>query len=125
MLPEGFELYVRGKPLPSATPRVSVLKRGAISFNEAAFGALGSPTAVQLLFNLENQVIGIRSTSESHESAHRVRSQAGARSYVVGCQGFLQFYGIDFQRSRRFSARLVGNMLEVDLSHPSAAGTGE
>ena len=122
MIEEGFELYIKGKTPRTPWPRVSILKRGAISFNEAAFGALGSPKAVQLLFNRTEQLVGIRPCDPSHPSAHSVRSQAGARSYVVGCQGFLQFCGIKTDVSRRYRGRLQGSMLEVDLKQAEDDG---
>lgn len=117
---DGFEIYVKGSTPPTRAPRISILKRGAISFNEAAFGILGSPAAVQLLFNPESRVAGIRAVIENHPSAHPVRTNQGARSYVVGCQGFLQHFDIRYDHSRRYAPRFEKNALLIDVDDPVA-----
>lgn len=118
MFDDGFEIYVKGSTPPTRGPRISILKRGAISFNEAAFGMLGSPGAVQLLFNPESRVAGVRAVEEQHPSAHPVRTNQGARSYVVGCGGFLQHFSIPYDHSRRYTPRFEANTLFIDVDAP-------
>lgn len=115
---DGFEIYVKGSTPPTRGPRISILKRGAISFNEAAFGMLGSPAAVQLLFNTESRVVGVRAVEEQHPSAHPVRTNQGARSYVVGCGGFFQHFDIRYDHSRRYTPRFEANTLLFDVDAP-------
>jgi hypothetical protein len=115
---EGFELYVKGLIPRESRPAVTVLKRGAISFNQAAYGALGEPQAVQLLFNPGARVIGLRPVDPDHPSAHVVRQQKQTRSFLVAAKGFLHHYGIPFDVSQRYRGELRGNMLVFDLTKP-------
>jgi hypothetical protein len=120
---DGFELYVKGLIPREERPALTVLKRGAISFNQAAYGALGEPRAVQLLFSPQARVIGLRGTSPEHPSAHPVRRQKQTRSFLVAAKGFLRHYGISFEVSRRYRGELRGNTLVFDLTEPPI-GTG-
>jgi len=94
---------------------VGILKKGAISLNAAAMGALGMPDAVQLLYNPRERIVGIRAIGREQASAHKVNVQAGS-SYIVYCGAFLQFYGLEHDQGRQYAAKLVGSILQVDLS---------
>jgi hypothetical protein len=119
-IPDGFQLYEPGFERTWDSPRVSILKKGMISFNEAAFRALNQPEAIQLYFNPEQRVIGIGQTMPDHPTAIPVRTQAGTRSYLASCAGFLKFAGIDYGRSRQYRAERWRNLLTVDLKEAAA-----
>lgn len=110
----GFEVFNPQTAPRTARSLVTVKKRGALSLNEAAYGFLSQPEAVELLFNRTERVIGIRLVSPTSPRAHRVRKQRG-RSYAVSARAFLNYYGIMPEVSVRYVAHQRGNMVTVDL----------
>jgi hypothetical protein len=83
--------------------------RGLISFNHAAFTALGEPDSVALLYDTAENIVAMRSVPKSHENAYTVRKQQHAHSYLVGAQGFVAHYQIPTQRALRFPGHDYGD----------------
>jgi hypothetical protein len=90
-------------------PMFTLQARGLISFNHAAFTALGEPDAVALLYDSAENIVAMRKVPKSHENAYTVRKQQQAHSYVVGAQGFVSHYNIPTQRALRFPGRDYGD----------------
>jgi hypothetical protein len=112
--------------MPSTqTPAITIQKRAAISFNTAAFEALGKPRAVELLYDREEQLIAIKPASASSPNGYVVRGvgKSGA-THVVSGKAFLNYYGIPFDAARRWTAELQDDMLVIDLKGPGADVTG-
>jgi hypothetical protein len=118
----GFEVFRKGAVTPSGDLLVTLQRRGSISLNRAAFLALGEPDAVELLFDSDAEVIGLRAIDSSAPHACYVRTPTGSESgpYLVTAIAFLRFYGIEVDRARRWQARLRDDILCVDLTE---AGT--
>ena len=55
-----FEIYKRQRAPASIEPAVTIQKRGTFSLNSAAYAVLGSPKAVELLYDRERELIGLR-----------------------------------------------------------------
>lgn len=116
----GFQTFNR-RLVPSAKePRLTIQRRGTISLNESAFQALGSPGAAELLFDPEQQLVGLRSAAPGSENAYRVRSGSGNGSgpFVISALSFLRHFGISRDQSLRWSAYLAGDVLCADISSP-------
>src|SRR5215472_13936598 len=64
-------------------PRFTLQARGLLSFNQAAFVALGQPTAVALLYDSDEHIIALRKVEQGHPNAYTVRKQRQAQTYVV------------------------------------------
>jgi hypothetical protein len=117
-----FESFSREMLSLKADPQVTIQKRGAISLNRPAYLVLGSPDAVELLYDRKDRVVGLRPIDPRADNAYRVRraSPSASGPWVISAMAFTKFYDIDTARSLRWPARLNGDVLCVDLS---AVGT--
>lgn len=114
-----FEVFERHSVPVSRVPMITVQRKGTLSLNAAAFEALESPEAVQLLYDPVERVIGFRKIDPSDPTAYRIRRQPNARSYVVAGQAFTQHYGINTDVARRYAAKMFDKVLGVDLKGES------
>jgi hypothetical protein len=74
-----FEVFTRRMIPLVKQPTVMLQKRGTMSFNKAAHVAMGSPEAVELLYDRAQKVIGIRPVAPELEHAYPMRPQAKGR----------------------------------------------
>jgi hypothetical protein len=120
-----FESFSRRMMPLKAQPLVTIQKRGAISLNRSAFAALGSPDAVELLFDRDASLVGLRPIDARAENAYQVRPASGTASgpWVVSAMAFTKFYEIDTTQTRRWTAYLQDGVLCADLTCPGLAVT--
>jgi hypothetical protein len=120
-----FETFKRNRMPSTAQPAVTIQKRGALSLNTAAYEALGSPKHVALLYDRENELMGIQSVSGSAPHAYVVRGVGNNRAtHVVSGKAFLSYYGIPRDEARRWIAEIQDDTLVVDLKQPGIEVTG-
>jgi hypothetical protein len=111
-----FETFTKRLVPLGKRPFVTIQKRGTISMNKAAFVALGEPDTVELLFDSDERIVGLRGVAHLAEHAYPVRGVGGdPTSYLVAGTAFTKHYGIDTTNSRRWPAELVDDILRVDL----------
>ncbi|MDQ2959078.1 MAG: hypothetical protein M3Y42_19245 [Actinomycetota bacterium] len=112
-----FEVFTRRLVPLKKTPLVTIQKRGTISLNKSAYAALGEPEAVELLYDRDERVIGLRPAEPTLEHAYPVRSATGkgAGPFVISAIAFTKFYDIDTGESLRWQAQLIENVLCIDL----------
>lgn len=96
-------------------PIVAIQKRGILSLNQAAFEALSSPPAVELLFDRESRMVGLRGVDTAAPHAYTVRKQPGANTYVVSAKSFVKAYDIPTDVTRRYRADFADGVLSIDL----------
>lgn len=124
-----FEVFdKRFAPLQRA-PAVTIQKRGIISLNQAAHALIGSPKVVELLYDRDEKIVGIRPSSEDVPHAYAFRPQGGVAKgetapVVVAGTAFVQYYGIDVTVSRRWTPNLQDGILCVDLKEPGTPVVG-
>lgn len=113
-----FETFSRDMVPLKAPPHVTVQKRGTISLNRSAFLLLGSPDAVELLYDREQSMLGLRPIDPGADSAYRVRRSSNSSSgpWVISAMAFTKFYDIDTTTSLRWAAYLEKDTLCADLS---------
>lgn len=113
-----FETFKRRMVPLVRKPYVTIQKRGTMSFNKAAHEALGSPEAVELLYDKANHVMGIRAIDPSVTHAYPMRPQANKSEgpYIVSGSAFTKYYGIKTVEARRFSAEMEDEVLIIDLN---------
>lgn len=114
-----FETFrKRMVPLTKA-PYVTIQRRGTMSFNKSAYAALGSPEAVELLYDRDEQIIGVRPVDRSVEHAYPIRPSGGGKadpgSWMVSGRAFVQYYDIDTELSRRYPVSMDGDVLCIAL----------
>jgi len=121
---DDFEVFDRYHSRSVKDLFVTIQRRGNFSLNRAAFQAMGGPQAVELLFNRAKRLIAFRPTDPGNAHAVPVRKQGQSESYLVAGLTFTKEYDIDTNVARRYSAKMQGNMLIVDLKDTSADATG-
>lgn len=112
-----FEVFKKRFAPLVKQPYVTIQTRGTISLNKAAFLAIGSPEAVELLWDAKDQIIGFRPVDRDVEHAYPVRNatKPDANAFVLSGTAFAHHYGIVIAVSTRYSATTVEGVLCVDL----------
>ena len=116
-----FETFSRRHMRPGGEPFLTIQRKGVFSLNRAAFEALGSPDAVELLYDSEARLIGLRKVDGGLEHAYAVRrlGRGGTEStFLVSGTAFTNYYGIETPASIRRSGRMEGDMMVIDLNDP-------
>jgi hypothetical protein len=90
-------------------PMFTLQRRGLISMNQAAFKALGEPTAVALLYDVDEGIVALRKVPRTYHNAYHLRKQANSRSYLVAATGFTSYHKINTDVSRRYLGRHYGD----------------
>lgn len=117
----GFETFTKQMTPLGKKPYVTVQKRGLLSFNKAAYAALGEPKAVELLYNKAAQVIAIRAVAEDVTHGFPFRSLGGAKNttapttFLVGATAFMNFYDIPTEISTRREVEVEDQVILLDL----------
>lgn len=120
-----FEVFTRRMVPLAEKPYVTIQKRGNIALNKSAQAALGEPAAVELLYDVEKKIMGLRAVETTVEHAYPLRSQGGKDigPYLVAGMAFTKYYGIDTTTARRYSAEMEDDVLCIDLSQPGTVVT--
>lgn len=121
-----FEVFdKRQSPLAKA-PTITIQRRGLMSMNRAAFNLIGAPSTVELLYDRDAHVVGIRPASEDVPHAYSVRFQGDKETgpVVIAGTAFCQFYDIDTETSRRWTPSVSGGILCIDLTQPGTTVVG-
>ncbi len=113
-----FETFKRGLLQIPAEPQVTILRRGILSLNKPAHSALGSPDAVELLYDPCERVVGLRPVDPREENSYIVRRpRSGGRGpFVITAMAFTKLYDIDTTQSLRRDAFLDNGVLCVCLN---------
>lgn len=120
-----FETFTRQRRT-GRQPFVTIQKKGVISLNGAAFEALDSPDAVELLYDTDARLVGLRKVDSSVPHAYQVRAPVeNHATYLISGAAFMSYYEIDNSRSVRRPARLDGDLLIVDLNDPGVDSRSE
>ena len=99
-------------------PTVTIQKRGTISLTASAFVLLGKPEAVELLYDSDEQIVGIRPVDRNVEHAYPLRGMGSKKddtTYMLSGMAFTKYYGIDTSVARRYAATLEDGILCIDL----------
>lgn len=129
-----FEVFKKSSaPIPSV-PSITIQKRGLISLNRAAFTLIGSPEAIEFLWDSDNQVIGLRAAPLESPDAYPTRPQSPSSDrgpVLVAGSMFTRYIGLDTTEAKRWMPTQVDNMLCIDLKtspqpvSSNRRGTGE
>lgn len=111
----------RGRGSGPAPPALTIHERGIISVNgpamDLAFGDedRSSRLNVELLYDAELRLIGIRQADAENLNPHHLRRQGKSRVYLVSAVQFLAHYGIGHPVTLRYRATLLGDILSLCL----------
>jgi hypothetical protein len=122
----GFEVFKKGSAPVPKVPAVTVQRRGLISLNRAAYDLIGAPEAVELLWDAERSLIGIRATELTNPNAYPARQQtakSGRGPILIAGTLFTQFIGLDTAVAFRWVPTMEDEILCVDVSKPGQQAT--
>jgi hypothetical protein len=120
-----FETFTKRMVPLAAQPYVTIQKRGVMSFNAAAHALLGQPEAIELLFDRDEQLVGVRKVAPTVEHAYPIRrAAANDTTYMVSGTAFTKYYGIDTSESVRRPAVMREDVLVIDLKEAGTVVTG-
>lgn len=108
-----FEEFTRKSVRLTKDPAITIQKRGSMGLNASAYELLkgeheetdDGKLPVQLLFDKENQIVGLRPTSRDDPNAYLVRKQKLSPSYLVAGKMFFKHYGVELGVTRRYKVR--------------------
>ena len=116
-----FEVFKdRGSKKINEEPRVTLQKKGVIALNQSAFELLGSPQAVELLYAPKARTMGIRAADPALSHAYSPRLPKGGYTRLVAAIAFFKRYGIAVEAIERYPAKMLGDVLAIDLSQREA-----
>ena|SRR6266699_1955899 len=122
-----FEVFSRTSVPLSKDPAVTIQHRGSLSLNKSAYVLLGSPTAVQLMYDRSSRVIGIRATADGAADAYVPRAatkDGDAGPFLVAGKAFLSHFRIEMKQTKRYLVTVEDGILLVDLKQPGTTITG-
>jgi hypothetical protein len=119
-----FETFKRQRAPTTREPAITIQKRGTFSLNAPAYEALDAPEFLELLYDREERLIGLRKADMKASHAYIVQAASGGNNYVVSGKAFLAYYEISFGTAMRWVAQQQDDMLVIDLKQPGAEVTG-
>lgn len=121
-----FQLFTKRMVPLGKEPYVTIQKRGTISLSPSAHLALGSPEGVELLYDAEAGIVGLKPTLKPSEHSYPLRRQGGKTTgpFIVSGTAFTKYFQIDTSASRRYVGELLDGVLCVDLKAASTVVVG-
>lgn len=121
---DNFEVFrSKGARTSGPTDTLTIGKRGQLAIGRDAYGQLGEPEAVELLYDPDTKHIGLRPVEPGSDTAYAVRGGAHT-SYTVSGTAFLKYYKIPFDGTAvRRHAEVRDGVLCVDLNSPGVEVT--
>jgi len=123
----GFMVYEKGSSPAPTVPSATIQKRGLISLNRAAMDLLrgnseADPRGVELLWDSERRVIGIRGVPLDAPNAYPLRPQANKVKgpFLIAGTMFTRFIELNTDEARRWTPSIEEGILCIDLNSPSA-----
>ena len=118
-----FEFF-EGTRTESQTPQVTVRRSGQLVLTPPAVAMLGEDVShVQVGFNAQSGIVGIRAAVNGAKGRYRLRAQANGSSLVDG-RRFLTHHGLRVDKARTFPAEVVGDGI-VGFSIPKTGAATE
>lgn len=117
----GFEVFEKSSAPIATVPSATIQKRGLISLNRSAYHALGSPEAVELLWDAERKIIGFRPAELDNPNAYPARPQSTKSDrgpVLIAGNLFTRYIGLDTAEARRWVPTMDDGILCIDLKTP-------
>ncbi|MGB7449085.1 MAG: hypothetical protein WA892_08165 [Ornithinimicrobium sp.] len=127
----GFKVFEKGSAPVQTVQSVTVQKHGLISLHAAAHQMLDEAEAVTLMWDAERRLIGLKPCDTSDPNGYPARPTGGStvstdsngaqkraskgRSVLVAGTMFTQYIGLDTSAAHRWTPKLEGDVLVVDL----------
>lgn len=118
-----MEVFQRRNRRAPNQPTATITTRGCITLTQAAHTAMGSPDAVELLYDRAERIIGLRPAPQPLPHAFLVRPQRRTDKVAISAREFLRHYGVDHSTALRRPAWMDDGVLCVDLKNPGQVVT--
>jgi len=94
--------------------------------NRVAFEALKQPQAVKLMFDRNNQIIGLKAAEPSLPNSFAVKPKDKWHNRIVSASPFCKHYGISIERTMLFNEVEIDNdgVMTLELRKTTAIGRG-
>lgn len=102
---------------------IAIERTGQMRVNQSADVALGKPSAIQLLYNVAKQQIGVKACADSADGAIRLRRRENQVGFSFAASAFLRHYDVPFSETRRWPVSQVEGVLVIDLTGRPLAAT--
>jgi len=122
-MPE-FKKFRRKSMRSPKQPLITIQRRGTLSLNQAAYQLLGEPNFVELLYDEDEQIIGLRATNDKDPDAYPVHKQKESLTYLIAGMAFLNYLGIPFNEARRYVPKMIDDVVAIDLKSASKSVNG-
>ena len=121
-----FEVYTKRLVPIGLAPYVTIQRKGIFSLNAAAFEALGKPKAVELMYDAEEQMVGLRKVDTEVEHAYPVRGLGGKAesTFLISGMAFSKHYGLTVDTATRYPVKMIDDVLVIDLKVEGTDVTG-
>ena len=119
----GFEVYEKGSAPVATVPSVTIQKRGLISINRAAYALMKEPEAVELMWDRERKLVGLRPVPIEAANAYPVRPQSADSQrgpLLIAGNLFTKYIGLNTDEAHRWTPRMEGEILCIDVGTPGA-----
>ena len=121
-----FERFDKRHIAIAGSPFATIQRGGRVmTINRVAYEMLGGPEAVELLYNKQNRVIGLRQVSPKEPYAFPLRGQGRREkepsNYLVAIQAFTKHYGIDTSVAMRYPVEMEKGILTIPLDRGTVA----
>jgi hypothetical protein len=110
-----FETFTKRMVPLTKAPYVTIQKRGIMSLNKSAWVALGSPEAIEFLYDPEEQIIALKGVDPNVEHAYPIRGTKTDGPWIVSGTAFTRYFKIATDVSRRYTPYVDGDLLCIDL----------
>lgn len=112
-----WEVFKHQGSRSATVMRASLSVRGVVTLNQVSYEALLQPEAIELLFDGEEQLIGLRPTSADVRHSYPVRKQGKNKSYLIGAKAFCNYYNIVLQETVAFDeVKIESGIMILDLN---------
>lgn len=119
----GFVVYEKGSAPIASVPSVTVQKRGLLSINRAAFALMKEPAAVELLWDPDRTIIGLRPVPIEEPNAYPVRAQVADSKrgpLLIAGNLFTKFIGLNTDEAHRWTPYMDEGILCLNVGKPGA-----
>ena len=122
-----FNFFEGNVSVSAAVPQITVRKGGLVVLTKAAADMLSDGdqvTHVQLAYDPETQIVGIRSCELGTAGAYTLRHHKSNPSRLIGGKRFFKHYGLDITAAKTYAAEafaddIVGFRLITETVEPA------
>jgi len=120
-----FQPFDRHAMPTPGKPFATIQRTGKlITLNKTAYEMLDKPEAVELNYDPDEHLIGIRPVRSSNPRAYLLRQMGKSNTWTVSGQAFTQHWGINTEIALRYSITKYEDYLVIDLKGDGVDVTG-